>query len=232
MHMVAKRDYGHSRPDFRNALGIRCLDLLGAGVGLVALSPALMTLTVLIRLDSPGPALHRAVRIGREGRPFTLYKFRSMVERASSLGPEITVASDSRITKTGSTIRSWKLDELPQLLNVLKGDMSLVGPRPEDPKYVSLYSRDQLSILQAKPGITSPASLLFREESATLTGDEWQHRYIHEVMPAKLAADSEYIARRTVWSDVGVIFQTVWVLVSRGWNRDNDRTAEHRQGEA
>ncbi len=192
-----------------NRAGIRCLDVVGAAGGLVLLSPLLLILALAIRLTSPGPALFRSARVGRNGRPFTLYKFRSMVAGAQALGPAITPAGDSRVTPIGARLRRLKLDELPQLLNVLKGDMSLVGPRPEDPKYVALYSPEQRAILEAKPGITSPASLTYRDEETQLTGEDWESFYVRQVMPAKIAIDRAYLSRRTVWSDVKVIVSTI-----------------------
>lgn len=190
--------------------GARCLDLLGAGFGLVLLSLLLLGLALAVRLSSPGPALFRSTRVGRNGRPFTLYKFRSMVVDAPSTGPRITAADDPRVTRLGAFLRDYKLDELPQLLNVLKGDMSLVGPRPEDPEYVALYSQEQKAVLDARPGLTGPASLHYRNESAHLAGDDWHNRYVDEIMPAKLLLDLEYLSRRTLMSDLGVIMCTVW----------------------
>jgi lipopolysaccharide/colanic/teichoic acid biosynthesis glycosyltransferase len=195
--------------------GTRCIDLLGAGIGLLVLSPVLLTLAVAIKVTSPGPALFRSIRVGQNARPFTLYKFRSMIEMAPKVGPAITAVDDPRVTSLGAGLRRTKLDELPQLLNVLKGDMSLVGPRPEDPTYVDLYSPEQMAILHAKPGMTSPASLRYRDEQAHLTGDDWKYRYVHEVMPAKLAIDLDYMRRRSLWSDLKVISATVACLLGR-----------------
>jgi lipopolysaccharide/colanic/teichoic acid biosynthesis glycosyltransferase len=196
--------------------GTRALDLLGAATGLLLLSPLLLTIAAAIKLTSPGPALFRSTRVGRNGRPFSLYKFRSMTEGAENIGPAITPAEDPRITPLGKELRRMKLDELPQFLNVLWGDMSLVGPRPEAPSYVALYSREQLEILEAKPGMTSPASLHYRSEETQLVGEDWEEHYVNEVLPAKLAADAEYLRARTVWSDVRVILQTVTSLMGRG----------------
>jgi lipopolysaccharide/colanic/teichoic acid biosynthesis glycosyltransferase len=203
------------RPAEAGQAGTRCLDLLGAGVGLLLLWPLLLALAVAIRLTSPGPALFRSTRVGRNARPFTLYKFRSMIPGAQTVGPAITAADDSRVTAVGATLRRLKLDELPQLLNVLKGDMSLVGPRPEDPSYVAKYSREQLAILEAKPGITSPASLCYRDEETQLVGEDWEDFYIREVMPAKLAIDCEYLRERTLWSDLTIILNTAAGLLGR-----------------
>ncbi|NLO28886.1 MAG: sugar transferase [Actinobacteria bacterium] len=195
-----------------NLFGIRCLDLLGAGLGLLLLSPLMLVLAAIVRLTSDGPALFRPARVGRDGRPFRLYKFRSMIVGAPKVGPAITPAEDPRITSVGRWMRRLKLDELPQLLNVLKGDMSLVGPRPEDPQYVALYSPDQLTVLQTKPGMTSPASLRYRDESSQLTGEDWYAHYVSKVMPAKLAIDGAYIGSRTPWTDIVIILKTFWYL--------------------
>lgn len=192
---------------------MRLLDLLGACLGLLAFAPLLVVLGIVIRLSSPGPALFRCIRTGQYGRPFILYKLRSMVTQACSIGPAITAADDPRVTPVGAILRQSKLDELPQLLNVLKGDMSLVGPRPEDSRYVALYSREQLEMLSVRPGMTSPASLRYRDEAGQLAGEGWNDRYINEIMPAKLAIDREYLVRRTAWSDVVVILRTFASLI-------------------
>lgn len=193
--------------------GVRALDLAGAGLGLVFLSPLLLAAAAAVRLTSRGPALYCSTRVGRYGRPFKLYKFRSMYDGASVHGPAITAAGDPRVTRLGRILRRSKLDELPQLLNILKGDMSLVGPRPEHPSYVALYSPEQRQILDVRPGLTSPASLRYRNEERDLTGDDWEALYIQQIMPAKLAADGEYLLNRTLWSDLRVIIATVTSLL-------------------
>jgi lipopolysaccharide/colanic/teichoic acid biosynthesis glycosyltransferase len=198
-----------------NLAGIRGLDMVGSVAGLVLLSPLLLGLALAVRLSSPGPALFKSVRVGRFGRPFRLYKLRTMVKDASSQGPAITTASDSRVTPLGRYLRKYKLDELPQLINVLYGDMSLVGPRPEDPRYVAQYSREQLALLDARPGITSPASLLHSSEEDELTGDDWETFYLSHVLPEKLAVDAEYLRTRTVFTDVRTIAETAKVFRSR-----------------
>jgi lipopolysaccharide/colanic/teichoic acid biosynthesis glycosyltransferase len=194
----------------------RIVDVTGAMAGLFVLAPVFLILSVLIRLDSPGPVLHRSTRVGLDGRLFTLYKFRSMVVGAAFRGPAITADQDTRVTRIGQMLRRTKLDELPQLVNVLLGDMSLVGPRPEDPRYVALYTPQQRAVLGARPGITSPASLRYRSEERLLTGEDWEDLYVRRIMPAKLAIDLDYLRRRTVWSDFGVILATVCAFPSRG----------------
>jgi lipopolysaccharide/colanic/teichoic acid biosynthesis glycosyltransferase len=190
----------------------RAFDLLVSFLALVILSPVLLGIGLLVRLTSPGPALHRAVRIGRNGVPFTLYKFRSMVSGAEKQGPGITGANDARITPVGRALRRTKLDELPQLYNVLRGDMSLVGPRPEDPHYVAFYTPEQRQVLSVRPGITSQASVDFRHEESLLTGADQEKQYIEVFMPAKLALDLDYVRHVSVWRDLAIIFHTAAAL--------------------
>lgn len=187
----------------------RVLDLLASSAGLIILSPLLLGIALVVRLSSPGPALYRARRVGRHGKEFTLYKFRSMVANADRQGPGITATGDSRVTRVGRFLRRTKLDELPQLINVLRGDMSLVGPRPEDPRYVALYTPEQRRILDYRPGITSMASLTYRNEERLLAGEDWERVYVEQVLPAKLAIDLEYAQRATLWQDVALILRTM-----------------------
>ena len=163
---------------------------------------------LLVRLTSSGPALHRAQRVGKDGRLFTLYKFRSMREGAASAGPGITRAGDERITGVGAWLRRTKLDELPQLINVWKGDMSLVGPRPEDPRYVEGYTPEQRRVLAVRPGITSAASVLYRHEEQMLEGEEWEKTYREKVLFDKLRIELEYLEHRTLASDLGILLKT------------------------
>jgi lipopolysaccharide/colanic/teichoic acid biosynthesis glycosyltransferase len=187
----------------------RLLDVAVAGVLLLALSPLLAVLVVLVRATSPGPALFRQTRIGRDGRPFVLLKLRTMHADAASTGPTITAGTDPRITRLGARLRRAKLDELPQLWNVLRGDMSLVGPRPEVPHYVARYTAAQRAVLRARPGLTDPASLAWADEAATLaTFADPQRAYAEAVLPQKLAASLAYLERRTVWSDLAVVTRT------------------------
>ncbi len=190
----------------------RAFDIVCSAVGLTVLSPALLLIALAIRLNSPGPALYRAKRVGRGGRHFTLYKFRSMVANADKAGPGITAAGDARITSVGRVLRRTKLDEWPQLINVLRGDMSLVGPRPEDPRYVALYTPEQRAVLSVRPGITSLASVRYRHEEALLTGADWETRYTQEVMPTKLALDLEYVRNASLWLDLVILWRTFRAL--------------------
>jgi lipopolysaccharide/colanic/teichoic acid biosynthesis glycosyltransferase len=181
-------------------------------IGLTLLSPTFLLVAALIKLDSPGPVFYHARRVGKDGRPFRLYKFRTMVADAARRGPSITTAGDRRITRVGRLLRRTKIDELPQLINVLKGEMSLVGPRPEDPRYVALYTPEQRRVLGVRPGITSPAAIRYRHEERLLNGPDWEQIYVQQVMVHKLQIELDYLARRTVWSDLGIILGTVWTL--------------------
>jgi len=189
----------------------RLLDLAVSAAGLLFLSPLFAILAIAVKVSSPGPAFHRGERIGRGGKPFRLYKFRSM--RVAEGGAAITRAGDPRVTAVGRFLRRTKLDELPQLINVLAGDMSLVGPRPEAPRYVEMYDEEQRRILAARPGITSPASLLYRSEEEQLVGPEWERLYVETIMPAKLRIDLEYLEDRTLVSDLLVIARTIAALL-------------------
>ena len=192
----------------------RAFDLLAAVLGLLLLSPLLLVIALVVRLGPPGPVLYRATRVGRYGALFKALKFRTMVMNADQLGPGITGASDTRITPAGKVLRKWKLDELPQLFNVLRGEMSLVGPRPEDPRYVALYTPEQREVLNVRPGITSLASIRYRSEESLLTGDDWERHYIEHVMPEKLAIDLEYVRKANVGQDIRIILGTLWAIVA------------------
>lgn len=187
----------------------RIIDILIPLFSLLILWLPLGLIALWIKIDSPGPVFHQALRSGKDGKLFKLYKFRSMVVDADKQGPGITAAGDSRITKPGEFLRRSKLDELPQLFNVLKGDMSLVGPRPEDPRYVELYTPAQRTVLSARPGITSAASLTYRNEEEMLSQPNWEEIYRAEVMPAKLGIDIEYLSKRTLLSDAKLVMRTI-----------------------
>jgi lipopolysaccharide/colanic/teichoic acid biosynthesis glycosyltransferase len=190
----------------------RLVDVLGAAIGLVVLSPFLLAIGVAIKAYDGGPVFYRATRIGKDGQVFRLYKFRAMVVNADRQGPMVTTKGDARVTPIGRRLRRTKLDELPQLLNVLAGDMSLVGPRPEDPRYVALYTQQQQQVLRVRPGITSAASLIYRHEEQLLSGPDWERVYQDELMPAKLSIDLEYLSTRTLLTDVTLILRTITAL--------------------
>lgn len=196
------------RTGFSSAIK-RCMDIVASAVGLIFLAPALLIISVAIKLTSPGPILYNARRVGRYGKLINVRKFRTMIANADAIGPAVTGRDDIRVTNIGKFLRDWKLDELPQLINVLEGSMSLVGPRPEDPRYVALYTEDQRRILSVRPGITSPASLAYRHEGDILVGDEWETYYVQHVMQAKLAIDLEYVDRAGPIYDIVLIIRTL-----------------------
>lgn len=190
----------------------RLFDIVCAALGLLVLSPVLLVCALLVGLTSPGGVLFRQERVGKNGVPFTIYKFRSM--RKDNAGLKISTSGDSRITPVGRVLRKAKLDELPQLWNVLKGDMSFVGPRPEVKEYTDLYTPEQRQVLLVRPGITGLASIRYRNENELLSASADPNRtYIEEVMPAKLALDLEYIPRACVSYDIRLILDTLVTVV-------------------
>ncbi|UCC77064.1 MAG: sugar transferase [Anaerolineales bacterium] len=199
----------------------RLFDAAVSAAGLVILSPLFALLAIWIKLDSPGPAFYRGKRVGKDGRLFHLVKFRSMARDAAELGPGLTGRGDPRITRAGRVLRRTKLDELPQLFNVLRGEMSLVGPRPEDPRYVALYSPDQRRTLSTRPGITSLASLKYFDEEDLLRGGEADDLYTRVIMPRKLEMDLAYMESRTLWSDLKVIAMTIAAVFRSGRRQPN-----------
>lgn len=191
----------------------RTIDVVAAAAGLALLAPLLAVVAALIKATSPGPVFHRSERTGRGGRAFRLYKFRSMRSGSDRTGPGITTAGDARVTPVGRWLRKTKVDELPQLLNVLRGEMALVGPRPEDPRYVALYTAEQRRVLEALPGMTSAASVRYRHEEELLTGPDWERTYRERVLPDKLGIELEYLRGRSLWSDAGVLLRTFGALL-------------------
>jgi lipopolysaccharide/colanic/teichoic acid biosynthesis glycosyltransferase len=193
----------------------RFFDLLAAALALLLLSPLLLAVALWIKLDSPGPVFFRQERVGRHGVPFRIHKFRSM--RSGAAGLQLTVGEDPRITRAGRRLRRTRLDELPQLIDVLKGDMSLVGPRPEVPRYVAHYPpalRERA--LAVRPGITDPASLAHLDEAALLAAAaDPEREYIERILPAKLQAAADYAERASLATDLGVLWRTVRILFGR-----------------
>jgi lipopolysaccharide/colanic/teichoic acid biosynthesis glycosyltransferase len=194
----------------------RALDVLVAAVGLIVVSPVLAIAAALVKLDSPGPALFRQERVGRRFRPFVLYKFRTMRVNANGEGPSIAVGNDSRVTRTGRMLRRTKIDELPQLWNVLKGDMSLVGPRPELRQFVDMFHQDYAEILEARPGITDLASIKYRDEAALLAGAAHpEEEYVKRILPDKIRLARESVRRSSIAFDLSVLAKTLF-HVTRG----------------
>jgi len=192
----------------------RGFDLLASLGGLLLLAPALLAIALWIRWDSPGPALYRQQRVGRDGALFTICKFRTMHQRLEA-GAELTVGHDPRVTRAGTLLRRYKLDELPQLWNVVRGDMSLVGPRPEVPRYVACYPEPlRRIVLSVAPGITDWASILYKDENAVLARSADPERaYIDTVLPAKLDYYVRYVRERSFWTDLQIIARTLVAIV-------------------
>jgi len=189
------------------------MDIVCSFAGLVILSPVFAATALLIKRDSEGPVFFRQERMGKNFRPFMIYKFRTMMSGAETRGARITVGGDTRITRIGHLLRRYKIDELPQLLNVLKGDMSLVGPRPEVREYVELFSREYGKLLSIRPGITDPASLRYSEEEAVLSSaGNWQTDYAKRVLPEKIRLALGYVEKHDIFTDVGLIFRTIFKI--------------------
>jgi len=187
----------------------RACDFLAAGVGLVLLSPILVLAAIAVWLDSGSPVFFLQERVGRNFKPIWIYKFRTMVTDADKRGGQLTAGADPRITRVGRWLRQTKIDELPQLLNVLWGDMALVGPRPEVPRYVEMYRAEYAYVLSVRPGLTDPASVKYRDEAAMLSASaDPEQEYIQHILPDKIAMAQQYIARATLWSDLGVLVRT------------------------
>lgn len=193
----------------------RLLDIMVAATGLLALLPFFLAISVAVKSTSRGPVIYCARRIGKGGRPFYLYKFRTMVADADKHGPGITTAGDSRVTRVGQLLRRTKLDELPQLFNIIRGEMSLIGPRPEDPRYVQHYTPRQRRVLAVRPGVTGAASIKYRNEENLLRGEDWERVYINEIMPDKLALELAYLEKRTLRSDLLLLLETFLIVLRR-----------------
>jgi len=197
----------------------RLVDILLSSMALIVLSPLFAVVAILIKLDSPGPVFYRGVRIGRYGRPFRIYKFRTMVANAERIGGPSTAADDPRLTKIGRKfIKRFNLDELPQFINVLKGEMSIVGPRPEVPEVINLLPADERSILlSVRPGITDWATLWIRDEAERLKGSPEPHqKYLKEIWPTKRKLALKYVRNHSLWTDFKIMFKTLKVhLIDR-----------------
>jgi lipopolysaccharide/colanic/teichoic acid biosynthesis glycosyltransferase len=206
----------------------RCFDLVVASVLLMALLPLLLLIAVAVAAGSGRPVIYRAQRVGRRGKSFVMLKFRTMV--IGTPGPAITGRDDPRITRIGAVLRHIKFDELLQLLNVLRGDMSLVGPRPEDARFVAMYTPEQREVLAIRPGITSPAAIRYRHEETLLTSGapNVERAYGTTLMPAKLELDLDYVRRRNFWWDIAILCQSVAAVLPWGaraaTNWDGDST--------
>jgi len=194
----------------------RPFDLIFSFVGISLFLPVGALIALIIKIEDGGPIFYIQERVGQGGRHFKMIKFRTMIRDADKIGSAITIGKDSRITRVGRWLRSFKLDEFPQLFNVLKGEMSFVGPRPEVPKYVTLYNDTEREVLNLVPGITDPASIIYRNENEILGkfGDPEKH-YVEKIMPDKIRINLEYAKKANVLSDIFVILQTIGILFKK-----------------
>ncbi|MGO4325654.1 sugar transferase [Cupriavidus sp. 2TAF22] len=194
----------------------RLFDLVASAAGLLVMAPVFAAIAIAIKRESPGPVFFRQERVGLHGRTFHIHKFRTMVVSGEGKGPLITIGADRRITASGAFLRKYKLDELAQLIDVFTGEMSLVGPRPEVPKYVALYPADvRETVLSVRPGITDLASIEYKDENALLgKSADPERTYVEEVMPAKLRYCVEYVRNRSLWLDLRIIYRTVVAVLT------------------
>lgn len=192
----------------------RLFDLFASGCGLIVLSPLFLVVSILIKIDSKGPVFYRQVRVGFHNCDFRIFKFRTM-RVGSDKGSLVTIGGrDPRVTRVGYYLRKFKVDELPQLINVFIGDMSLVGPRPEVRHYVDYWTPEQLHVLDVRPGITDPASIKFRNENELMEkAENPEEYYINVIMQEKIRLYLEYVANHSFWRDLGIIFKTFWVVI-------------------
>jgi len=223
--MAARNDFGSVEcPDIHCLLvaqrGMLCIkrlfDTTVSAISLPVLSVFFLIIALIIKIDSKGPVFFRQTRVGKYGKVFRIFKFRTMTVDADKTGQLITVGADSRITRVGRVLRNTKIDELPQIINVVKGDMSFVGPRPEVPKYVELYSESQRQVLLVRPGITDIASIIFKKENDILAlSDDPEKTYIEEVIPFKLNINLEYISNISIVNDLRIVFLTLFKILKK-----------------
>jgi lipopolysaccharide/colanic/teichoic acid biosynthesis glycosyltransferase len=192
----------------------RLFDIISSLVGLIFISPIFLVVPILIKLDSKGPVFFKQWRIGKDGKQFKIYKFRTMLQDADKVGSLITAGNDQRITAIGKLLRRYEVDELPTLINVLKGDMSIVGPRPEVPKYLHHYDRKYREILSVRPGITDLGTLSFRDEAKYLDAQNYEDTYETEILPQKLDLYLEYVHNKSFLFDLRIILKTI-ALISK-----------------
>jgi lipopolysaccharide/colanic/teichoic acid biosynthesis glycosyltransferase len=193
----------------------RAFDFTATLIGLVVTSPVVLAAMIAVKLGSPGPAFYSGPRVGRNGALFQIHKLRSMRVGADATGPAVTAGDDLRVTGVGRLLRRTKIDELPQLFNVLKGEMSLVGPRPEHPDYVKHYTVEQRRLLAVRPGMTGPSALAFIDEEDELRGAHPESVYLNEVMPKKLALELRYVEHATFGTDLAILLKTAALVLRR-----------------
>jgi lipopolysaccharide/colanic/teichoic acid biosynthesis glycosyltransferase len=200
----------------RHGLAKRCFDLVVSGIAIVVLLPLLAVIALAIKLDSPGPVLFIQTRIGHNGRPFRIKKFRTMVNGADRMGPNLSPTTDARITRVGKVLRHWYFDEFPQLWNVLVGDMSLVGPRPETPEFVTHYTPEQRRVLEVRPGLVGPSTLISMDEETWLAkAEDPVALYTSTILHRRVEADLGYLDQMSLRYDIAVLVRQAWEIVRR-----------------
>lgn len=194
----------------------RCFDVISSLVGLILISPVFLIVPLLIKLDSKGPIFLKQRRIGKDGKQFIIYKFRSMVQDADKIGSQITAGNDSRITRVGKILRRYEIDELPTLINVLKGDMSIVGPRPEVPEYLKHFDNLKYrEVLSVRPGITDLGTMAFRDEAKYLNDQNHEEIYEKQILPQKLDLYLEYVHNNNFCFDLKIILETIVLILKQ-----------------
>lgn len=193
----------------------RLLDIVAAAIGIVVLSPFLVLVALAVKITSPGPVFYRGERTGRFGKTFRIYKFRTMILNAEQVGGSTTAEADPRITSIGRKLRKYKIDELPQLFNVLRGEMSMVGPRPEVPEYTQLYQGDFQRILTLRPGITDPASMQFHDLQACVGSENADEVFREKILPVKNQLRLKYVDEQTIRGDVVILLKTLAIVLSK-----------------
>ncbi|WP_353686696.1 sugar transferase [Thermodesulfovibrio sp. 3462-1] len=194
----------------------RAFDIIVSSIGLIFLTPLFLVIAYLIKKEDSGPIFYRGIRVGKYGKPFRIYKFRTMIVDAEKIGGPSTADDDPRITKIGRFLRKYKIDELPQLINVLKGEMSIVGPRPEVPFYVNMFTEEEKKILTVKPGITDWASLWNPDEGAILAGSpDPEKTYMEKIRPTKIKLQLKYVNEHSFLTDLKIIFLTVLTVITK-----------------
>lgn len=208
----------HTRRTEKTGIGMlkRVFDIIFSATILIALSPVFLVIAVMIKIEDGGPVFYKGIRVGKDGIDFRMLKFRTMVINADKIGGPSTAGDDPRVTKIGKTLRKYKLDELPQLVNVFSGEMSFVGPRPEVPFYVNMFTEEEKKILTVRPGITDWASLWNSDEGAILAGSlDPEKAYMEKIRPEKIRLQLKYVQERSFWVDVKILFMTMMKMVFR-----------------
>jgi len=213
---MSARNSGDRTNGFYGKYGKRIFDLILSIPSFIILSPIFLIASILIKIETPGTVTFAQERIGRGGKSFKLYKFRTMVKDASKIGPLITTKNDPRITKIGRLLRKFKIDEMLQIANIIKGDMSVIGPRPEIKKYIDVFKKDYEEVLKIKPGMTDYALIAFRNEEEILAKfNDIEEGYIKEVMPEKIKLYKKYMDEMSLLTDIKIFFLTIWEILKR-----------------